>query len=172
MKKSNKGFTLIELLVVVAIIGILAAVGTPIFQGFIEDSKSTIAKVNNATMCDTIRYSQFRCNFNPYQTLAGTTSGLNCSDSIHNQVVQYIEHSKVLFVNPYDQNEKGCRYGGFRPTKTIGSANDPIGTCRIGWENAPNVRSRYVIQCVTKIGAGASTSNPDIIVDSVDWWRP
>jgi len=38
----KKGFTLIELLVVVAIIGILATVGTPIFQGFVENTKSTI----------------------------------------------------------------------------------------------------------------------------------
>jgi|LWDU01.1.fsa_nt_gi type IV pilus assembly protein PilA len=43
----KKAFTLIELLVVVAIIGILAAVGTPIFQGFLEDSKETVTKNNH-----------------------------------------------------------------------------------------------------------------------------
>ncbi len=36
---TKKSFTLIELLVVVAIIGVLAAVGIPVYQGFIEDSK-------------------------------------------------------------------------------------------------------------------------------------
>ena len=37
--KNNKGFTLIELLVVVAIIGILAAVGTVAYQGYTEGAK-------------------------------------------------------------------------------------------------------------------------------------
>ena len=43
-KKSKKSFTLIELLVVVAIIGILAAVGVPIFQDFIKSSEISVAK--------------------------------------------------------------------------------------------------------------------------------
>ena len=166
----RKAFTLIELLVVVAIIGILAAVGTPIFQGFIEESKLTVAKENNTTICDTIRYSQFRCNSVRYQTLVGTPYQLNCHDSIQNQIKRYIEHSKILFSNPYDQSEKGCRTGGFRPVATIGTANDSVGTCRIGWENEPNVVSRRVIQCVTKIGEGATKSKPDVIIDSVEFW--
>ena len=40
--KNNKGFTLIELLVVVAIIGILAAVGTVAYTGYTANAKKKL----------------------------------------------------------------------------------------------------------------------------------
>lgn len=42
---NSKGFTLLEMMVVVAIIAILVAISTPIYQGFITKSKRSAASV-------------------------------------------------------------------------------------------------------------------------------
>ena len=49
---NNKGFTLIELLVVVALICILAAVGTVAYQGYTTSAKKNAAKSNHKSWFD------------------------------------------------------------------------------------------------------------------------
>jgi len=46
MKQKCKGFTLIEILIITAIIGILTAVGVPIYQDYVISSKENTAKDN------------------------------------------------------------------------------------------------------------------------------
>ena len=55
MRKSKKGFTLIELLVVVAIIGILAGVGIPMYNGYMAEAKVNATKT---ILSQTIRYTK------------------------------------------------------------------------------------------------------------------
>ena len=60
--KNNKGFTLIELLVVVAIIGILAAVGTVAYQGYIAGANKTATKSNHASAVKYIAAELAKCS--------------------------------------------------------------------------------------------------------------
>ena len=46
----KKGFTLIELLIVVAIIGILAGVGIPMYNGYIASAKVEATKNNHSNI--------------------------------------------------------------------------------------------------------------------------
>ena len=60
--KNNKGFTLIELLVVVAIIGILAAVGTVAYQGYTSGAKKNATKSNHASALKYVAAELQKCS--------------------------------------------------------------------------------------------------------------
>lgn len=61
--KHSKGFTLIELLIVVAIIGVLAAVGIPMFNGYITDTKTKATTFQHDQIVSFITASIVKCDF-------------------------------------------------------------------------------------------------------------
>ena len=87
--KNNKGFTLIELLVVVAIIGILAAVGTVAYQGYTSGAKKNATKSNHAAVTKFIAAELAKCNLGEARVMVGerssdadgndTTPGYTCN---------------------------------------------------------------------------------------------
>ncbi len=79
--KNNKGFTLIELLVVVAIIGILAAVGTVAYQGYTGAAKDNATKSNHSAVVKYMAAEIQKCNLGESTMLVKGSASFTCGDA-------------------------------------------------------------------------------------------
>lgn len=72
MKRQRKGFTLVELAIVIAILGILAVVAIPKYQGMEDQARSSAAKAQLGTVRSAIGISYAKHKGQNPSTLDGT----------------------------------------------------------------------------------------------------
>jgi len=99
--KNNKGFTLIELLVVVAIIGILAAVGTVAYTGYTASAKINAIKSNHSAVVKYIAAELQKCNLGQDNYMGANTCSTRKTEGNVATAVQSALDGK--FKNPESQ---------------------------------------------------------------------
>ena len=116
--RNIKGFTLIELLVVVAIIGILAAVGTVAYSGYTSAAKKAVIKNNHASINKFILAELTMCLVDLNNKILKISDGtyLDCYDvygdlntnTVTRHMVKYVEAN---YKNVFNENYKVASTG-------------------------------------------------------------
>ena len=121
--KNNKGFTLIELLVVVAIIGILAAVGTVAYTGYTSSAKKNATKSNHAAVVKYVASELQKCNIGEDNYMGSTDCDDRKGTSNAGNVSTAAETALSDFKNPEDSDGDGVKKVAASTTVVLGQVS-------------------------------------------------
>lgn len=111
----KQGFTLIELLIVVAIIGILAGVGIPMYNGYMLDSKINATDSKHKIITNFISSNLMLCSTGAQSIKLKRSNGdysVSCNDTPQNLATAFAQHFKYTDMkNPYGEGSGSPVYG-------------------------------------------------------------
>jgi type IV pilus assembly protein PilA len=107
INRKRSAFTLIELLIVVAILGILAAVGIPMYQGYQDTAKYNATRTNFSNASSFLAAEITKCGITGNMRLKSAASpagaDVGCSASGGDLATTFINHFKNdNWNNPYN----------------------------------------------------------------------
>jgi type IV pilus assembly protein PilA len=133
--RKQKGFTLIELLIVVAIIGVLAAVGIPMYNGYIANAKVNASKGNHSRIENMIAASFIKCaSGSQYITLKNNDSG----GMANHPCTRNTSHFSIYFVNHFNYDGFKNPHTGESCCRRSHSLSPPLGRTHIYPQGDPD----------------------------------
>jgi len=110
----KKAFTLIELLIVVAIIGILAGVGVPMYNGYMATAKVKSTQTNHGNTTSFIAATLTKCATGVDEVTMGSTK-VKCSSSPAVIAKAFATYLNSINKNPYNTSKPATVYTSATP---------------------------------------------------------
>jgi len=163
---NKKGFTLIELLVVVAIIGILAAVGTVAYNGYTSAAKVTTSKINYKNILKHVTAEIVKCNNRISNTFLTNNPifSISCPIVHSNNLIAAMStecnNSKGIYFNMknvYNSSDRSCRIN-----TTLTNKDSDLGYINWSKQSSTNV----VLSSCWKLPC-SDTNNFEVITISI-----
>ena len=155
----KKAFTLIELLIVVAIIGILAGVGIPMYNGYMTSARIASTESNHSSVAAFVAGTVTRCATGATTVRLGATNR-NCNQraGVRTNAAQWAVWFDTYFseinTNPwFPDNDSMVRSN---------NANAPLGVTHIGNNGTAIIRIR------SNIGDDA-TPTRNVLIPARNW---